>query len=93
MLRNFNRYKKFDFFNEIIYYRDDIRKKNYCDYTLGITYHKSDDLGISLKGTNILNKAKESQYFALNPDTFQQDTPLSISPIDQSIILSLEYTF
>ena len=92
-LRNFNRYKKFDFFNEILYYRNDIKKKDYFDYTLSIIYHKTDDLSISLKGTNLLNKARESQYYALSPDTFQQDAPLSISPIDQSIMLSLEYTF
>ena len=92
-LRNFNSYKKFDFFNEILYFRDDISKKDYFDYTLGIIYHQSDDLSISLKGTNILNKTMESHYAALNPQTFQQDTPLSIAPIDQSIMLGLEYSF
>ena len=92
-LRNFNSYKKFDFFNEILYYRDDIRKKDYFDYSLGVIYHQSDDLSISLKGTNLLNKATESQYYALSPQTYQQDTPLSISPIDKKIMLSLGYTF
>ena len=92
VVRMFNRIGKAHISNEILYYRDDYTKKNFYDYSAGITYHKTEDLSFSIKGTNLLNKAKETTYgFQPLPGT-TNDT-LSISPIDKSIILSVEYTF
>ena len=92
-IRNFTTYNRFDFFNEILYYRDNEQNKNSYDYTAGVIYHYNDDLKISLKGTNILNKAKESLYPQLSTTTLEQDEPLSISPIDQSFMVTMGYTF
>jgi|GEM_PF-786309 iron complex outermembrane receptor protein len=92
-LRNFNSWGDIDIFNEFLYYRDDVEKRNYLDYSAGVIYHKTEDLSFALKGTNIFNRAKESTYNRLNLETLEPDSPLYISPIDQKIIVSMEYTF
>ena len=94
IIRNINTYKKFDIFNEILYFRDDYRSKhNYFDYSAGIKYHYSDDLTISVKGENILSKANETVFDRINPNTFTLEEPLYISPIDRMFTISLEYLF
>ncbi len=92
-LRHFYTYQKFDFFNEFLFYRDDMEKKNYCDYTMGITYRKSEDLSFTLKGTNLFDRAREAKYGVLSPEDITQQTLLSISPIDRNIVFTVEYTF
>jgi hypothetical protein len=92
-LRNFNTFGKFDIFNEVLYYRDDIGKENYYDYSAGVIYHYNDDLSFSIKGTNILDKAKESNYSRLNIQTLKPEKPLKISPIDRKFMMRMEYTF
>jgi len=92
-LRNFNTIGKFDIFNEILYYIDNVDKENYYDYSAGIIYHSSDDLSFSIKGTNLFYTARKTSYSRFNPITLQQDKPLKISPIDRKIMIMVEYTF
>jgi iron complex outermembrane receptor protein len=92
-LRNLNTYGKFDIFNEIFYFKSESDNINYYDYSAGIIYHHTDDLSISLKGTNILDKAPKTLYSRRDPITFQAQTPLAISAIDRHIMLTLEYSF
>jgi iron complex outermembrane receptor protein len=92
-LRNFNTVGKFDIFNELLYYRDTMTKSNTYDYSAGIAYHATQDLTFSIKGTNLFNKAKDSGYMRINPQTLTLDKPLQISPIDKKIMLRMEYTF
>ncbi len=92
-LKTFNHYGKFDIFNELLYYTDDNVNSNFYDYSCGVIYNKTDDLKIALKGTNLLNKAKETSYTQKSIQTLQNEEPLSISPIDRSITISMEYTF
>ncbi len=93
ILRNLNSYKKFDFFNELLYSKDNIYKNDSYDYSAGVKYHYTKDLIFSLKGENILNKAKPTIYRRVNPVTFQPQESLEISPIDKKFMLSLEYLF
>ena len=93
ILRNINTYKKFDIFNELIYNRDSTTKKDFFDYFLGIKYNYSSDFIVSLKGTNLFDKAKTTSYYRVSPTTFTQEAPLQISPIDQKVMLSMEYLF
>jgi len=90
ILRSFNSYKKFDIFNELLYYKE---VRHSYDYTAGVIYHKTDDLSFALKGTNILNRAKKSSYTKLSLTTLEQETPLLVSPIDSSVMITMEYTF
>ncbi len=92
-LKSFNTYKKFDFFNEILFYRDDVDRKNFYDYSAGIIYHKNEDLSFSIKGTNIFNKARKTSYARISLTNLTKDTPLEISPTDRTILFSVEYTF
>ncbi len=92
-IRSLNTYKNLDFFNELIYNRNNISKKNYFDWSLGAEYHYTKDLTLSLKGENILNAAKETSFVRINPTTYQQQTPLLTSPIDSKVTFSMEYLF
>jgi hypothetical protein len=93
-IRGLNTYGMFDFFNEVVYYRyDSPSVRSYVDFSTGITYHRTDDLSFSLKGTNLFSDAKESHYMRFNYDTMTFDTPLYISPIDKAIRFTMEYTF
>jgi len=94
VIRNINTYKKFDIFNEIIYFKDS--KDGYVnayDYSAGVKYHYSEDLIFSIKGENIFDKAKKTQYVRINPTTYQTEAPLNISPTDQKVTIGLEYSF
>ena len=98
IVRNINTYKDFDIFNEIIFYKNDTYDKDFYDYSAGIIYHKTQDLSISLKGENLLNKAKTTKYARIDPSTLSSGTPqleepLYISPIDRRVTISLEYLF
>jgi len=93
VVRNLNTYNKFDIFNEVIYDRDNITKKNYYNYNLGLKYRYSDSFSLSLKGENIFNKANESGYFRVDPNTYQKEEPLYISPYDRRYSFSMEYLF
>lgn len=93
MVRTMNHYDKFDFFNEVLYSSNNIEKKDYFDYTAGIRYHPTEDLTFSLKGTNLLDKAKTTKYYRLDTTTFRPLSPLEISPIDRQITFRVEYTF
>ena len=93
VLRNLNTYEKFDNFNEIIYDKNSIFKEDYYDYSAGIIYNYTNDISMSIKAEDILNKAVKSGYFIVSPTTFQSQEPLRISPIDRKITLSMDYTF
>jgi len=92
-LRDLKTIGRFDIFNEILFYKDNYEYKGFYDYGAGVTYHKSDDLSFSIKGTNILNKARATEYKMLDPNTYTTDSSLHISSIDRKVMLTMEYTF
>ena len=92
-LLNLNKYGLFDIFNEGIYYKNNFENKSYFDYSMGIIYHKTKDLSISVKGVNILNKSKRFKYNRYNPTTMAAETPLRIPSVERSITLTVEYAF
>jgi iron complex outermembrane receptor protein len=91
----FNRYGDFDFYNGVVWHRNSLDWKNYFDWTSSITWNISDSFTLTLKGDNILNKAKETNLyrFDISSGVPVPITPLSISPIDQSFMIELEYMF
>jgi hypothetical protein len=93
VLRNLNTYKKFDIFNEIVYYRDSKENKNYYDYSAGVIYHHNEDLSFSIKGQNIFNKAKTTDFVLVDPNTFQRDAVVKVPSIEQRFMISMEYLF
>ncbi|MFK5977113.1 MAG: hypothetical protein QM493_11470 [Sulfurovum sp.] len=88
-----NSYEDFDFHNSIVWHSNSVDNIDYFDVTSSISWNISNDLTLTLKGENILNRAKKTDLYRLNTTTQKLMTPLKISPIDQRITIELEYTF
>jgi len=91
-IRNLQTFDKVDIFNEIVltFVNDD--RKFYYVYNCGVKYHYSNDLVFSLKGENIFNNSYKQYY--MREDKDGNLLPVTkISPIDNDIILSMEYYF
>ena len=88
-----NSYENFDFYNGVVWHTNSLDWKNYFDVTSSISYNVNKDLTLTLKGQNLLDKAKETNLFRVDPATGAMLTPLQISPIDQRVTLELEYLF
>jgi iron complex outermembrane receptor protein len=96
---NTHRYKKFAFFENIVYknneYKTDegVIKKTGIDLSLGIKYNYNKNLTFSLKGENLLNDAYENSFIRVlnfNPaDIRKVDTEL----IDRKVTAGVEYWF
>jgi hypothetical protein len=68
-------------------------RKNYFDLTSSVSWNIDADLTLTLKGDNLLNKAKKSELFRIDPVRGIPLRPLKVSPIDQRITIELEYMF
>ena len=88
-----NSYNNIDFYNEIVWHRNSIDWKNYFDLTSSITWNINEEMTLTLKGQNLLNRAKETNLFRINPASLTPLPPLSITPIDQRVTIELEYLF
>jgi len=88
-----NTYEDFDFYNGVVWHSNSLDWKNYFDLTSSISWNIDEDLTLTLKGDNLLNKAKETYLFRIKPTMYTPLPPLSISPIDQRVTIELEYLF
>jgi len=88
-----NSYEDFDFHNSLVWHSNSIDNRDYFDLTSSISWNISNDLTLTLKGDNILNRAKKTDLYRLNTATQTLMTPLKISPIDRRFTIELEYTF
>ncbi len=88
-----NSYENFDFYNGVVWHSNNLDHTNYFDLTSSISWNIDEDITITLKGDNLLNKAKKSDLFRIDPLKGSMLKPLNISPIDQRIMLELEYLF
>ena len=87
-----NSYEDFDFYNGIVWHSNSLNWENYFDLTSSISWNINEDLTMTLKGDNLLNKAKKTSQYTINPGNGQVGA-LQISPIDQRITIELEYLF
>ena len=92
-LSSSNSYEKFDFYNAIVWHQNSIDNINYFDVTSSVSWDVSENLTFTLKGQNILDKAKATGLFRISPTTGSMLKPLSVSPIDQRVTFEVEYTF
>jgi hypothetical protein len=88
-----NSYEDFDFYNGLVWHRNSLDWVNYFDLTSSVSWNISEDTTMTLKGENLLNKAKKTNLFRIDPATGSMLAPLRVTPIDQRIILELEYLF
>jgi len=91
---NTHRYKKYDFFESVVYRYSKFsdQRKDGIDLNLGVKYNVNDNLTLSLKGQNLLNRRYENGYITFDLNTFEQDviqTPL----LERSITFTMEYMF
>lgn len=91
VIRSTNSYKNIDFFNEFLYYKDNIENKNFYDYGLGAKYYMNGDLSLFVKGENIFDKAKANNYENYY-GSFSTEN-INLSPIQKEFTIGLEYLF
>ncbi len=92
-LQIFNHYKKFDIFNEAVYYELIDMPVHGITYNASIRYHASKDLIFSLKGTNIFDSAAKSEYRYIDTNGIPTLESLYYAPIDRLISIAMEYSF
>ena len=93
MIQLFNRFGKFDIYNELIYRKGytlnfgdgDIDIADGYDYSVAISYLVNHQLKIKLKAENLLDKASESLV--------NSQTLLKIPTIERRAVITMEYTF
>ena len=88
LVRSFNAYKKFDFYNELVYkssysYQDVFIKSSF-DFTTAVKYHYSKDLMVGVRGENIFHDSFKQVYGG-----YESALPVN----DQKFWLNVEYTF
>jgi len=89
-----NKYEDFDFYNGVVWHRNSFDWENYFDLTSSVSWNVNEKLSLTLKGYNLLNKAKKTRQITVdNPINPTQIGSLNITPYDQRIMLELEYTF
>jgi iron complex outermembrane receptor protein len=88
-----NRYKNFEFYNGVVWHQNSLNHTNYFDVTSSISWEVNENLTFTLKGENILDKAKKTSLFRISPTTGQLLQPLEVSPIDRRFTIEMEYTF
>ncbi len=88
-----NTYGQFDFYNGVVWHQNNIDDKNYFDWTSSISWNVHENLTLTLKGENLLDKAKETDLYRVDPATGTLLPPLEVSPIDRRISMELEYLF
>jgi len=91
----FNRYEDIDFYNGFIWHLNSLDWTNYVDWTSTVTWNINEDLSLTLKGENILNRAKETSLFRLDMSTDPATMlePLYSTPYDRRFSVELEYLF
>jgi len=93
-LLNTHRYKKFDFFENLIYKELKSNKKNSgFDLDLGVNYNVNDNLTIALKGESLLSSRYENEYMRYDILNHQELTPVKTALTPKTISLNVEYSF
>lgn len=87
-----NSHEDIDFYNGVVWHTNSVNWTNYFDLTSSISWNVNEDLTLTLKGDNLLNKAKKTSQYTINPVNGGIGA-LEISPIDQRVMIELEYMF
>ena len=93
VLRNQNRYRKFDFFEEMFVTRSEYYDDTGYDLTLGVRYNVTDNLIVTLKGQNLLNKGEKQFLSRYNFSTMSSMESLSIPIQERIVMLGFEWLF
>jgi len=92
---NTHRYKKFDFFENIIYKKvtHDDGINDGLDLDLGIKYNLNDNFAISLKGESLLSSRYKEEYFRYDIQNRRFIEPITSASTPRNIVLNMEISF
>jgi len=93
ILRNQNRYRKFDFFEEMFVTRSEYFDNTGYDFTLGVRYNVNDHFNISLKGQNLLGEGEKQSISRIDLATMSSMESLSIPIQERIVMLGFEWLF
>ena len=88
-----NSYEDMDFYNGLVWHQNSINHKNYFDLTTSLSWNIKEDLTVTLKGENLLDRAKKTYLFRVDPQTHTPLNPLEVSPVDRRFTVEVEYLF
>ncbi len=88
-----NSYEEFDFYNGVVWHSNSLDWENYFDLTSSVSWNVNEDLTLTLKGDNLLNKAKKTSQYTMQSYSLVEIGAFEISPIDQRVMIELEYMF
>jgi len=88
-----NSYDSFSIYNGLVWNYSSYFKTNHFDWTSSISWDISENFTFTLKGENLLNKAKTYNIFRINPLNGTFMTPLTVSSFDQRVSVEMEYRF
>ncbi len=89
----FNKWGKFNFFNSLSYRGIYTSPRPAFNLNTTVTFNASDNFEIYLKGTNLLNRGIETNYFAVNPLTKSVTDLNNVKVFDRTIMIGMEYKF
>ena len=61
-----NSYEDIDFYNGVVWHWNSVNWTNYFDLTSSVSWNVNEDLTLTLKGENLLNKAKKTSQATVN---------------------------
>ena len=99
LVLNTHRYKKFDFFENLVYKNHEFKvngvksRKDGVDVSLGVKYNYNDNLSFSLKGENILGTNYENTYLRVVNFDISNIEGVNLELIDRKFTVSMEYWF
>ncbi|GAB6073367.1 TonB-dependent receptor [Nautilia lithotrophica] len=99
ILLNTHRYKKFDFFENIVYQNNEYKTngektiKKGCDISIGLKYNYNENLTFSLKGENLLNSAYKNSFIRIENFNPKNIIKTDLQLIDRKVSIGMEYWF
>jgi len=99
LVLNTHRYKKFDFFENLVYKNHEFKvkgvksRKDGVDVSLGVKYNYNDNLSFSIKGENIFGTNYENTYLRVVNFDISNIEGVNLELIDRKFTVSMEYWF
>ena len=91
-----NRFGNWELYNSLVWHKNTMDKTNYFDLSTAITWNATENLSLTLKGENLLNKGIKDKLYRFRPDasgSIIPIAPLDIPVTDRRVTLQMEYTF
>ncbi len=91
-----NRFGNWELYNSLVWHKNTMDNTNYFDLSTAITWNASENLSLTLKGENLLNKGVKNKLYRFRPNAsgnIVPIAPLDVPVTDRRVTLQMEYTF